>query len=54
MPLTTRVSVRQDCFEQRKCEYIAVGYVIEGEQPIPINGLCSFVVSKPSAPSTEE
>ena len=54
MPLTTRVSVRQDCFQQRKCEYIEAGYVIDSEQPIPINGLCSFVVSKPSAADGEE
>jgi len=39
-----RVSTKAELFEQRKREYLQAGYLIESEQPIPINGLCSFVV----------
>ncbi len=47
MPSATRVTTRAELFEDRKRQYAARGYVIEGEQPIPINGLCSFVVVTP-------
>jgi hypothetical protein len=30
-------------FERRKRECLQAGYLVESEQPIPINGLCSFV-----------
>jgi len=39
-----RVSTKAELFERRKNEYLRAGYRIEDEQPIPINGLCSFVV----------
>jgi hypothetical protein len=39
-----RVSTKAELFEQRKREYLQAGYLIESEQPTPINGLCSFVV----------
>jgi hypothetical protein len=41
-----RVSTKAELFEQRKQEYLRAGYLIESEQPTPINGLCSFVVSR--------
>jgi hypothetical protein len=39
-----RVSTKAELFERRKQEYLQSGYLIESEQAIPINGLCSFVV----------
>ena len=39
-----RVSTRADLFEKRKQQYIERGYRIEEERPIPVNGLCSFIV----------
>ena len=41
-----RISTKAELFEQRKREYLQAGYLIESEQPTPINGLCSFVVSR--------
>ena len=38
-----RINTRTDLFESRKQEYLRAGYRIENEQPIPINGLCSFI-----------
>ena len=38
-----RVTTRAELFEQRKQQHIERGYRIEDEQPIPVNGLCSFV-----------
>ncbi len=52
MAATTRVTTRLALYEERKLQYLALGYVIESEQPIPINGLCSFVVAKPEVAST--
>jgi hypothetical protein len=37
-----RVTTKADQFENRKQEHLRVGYQIEDEQPVPINGLCSF------------
>jgi hypothetical protein len=37
-----RVTTRADQFDKRKQEHLQVGYQIEDEQPVPINGLCSF------------
>ena len=43
-----RVTTRADLFEERKRQHIERGYRIEDEQPIAVNGLCSFVVVEPS------
>lgn len=37
-----RVTTRASDFEKRKQEHLQVGYGIENEQPLPINGFCSF------------
>ena len=37
-----RITTRASEFEKRKEEHLQVGYCIEDEQPVPINGLCSF------------
>ena len=37
-----RVTTRASEFGKRKQEHLQVGYGIEDEQPVPINGLCSF------------
>ncbi len=37
-----RVSTRADQFEKRKQEHLRAGYQIQDEQPVPVNGLCSF------------
>jgi len=39
----TLVTVRTDLFEKRKQEHLQAGYRIENEQPVPVNGLCSFI-----------
>ncbi len=41
-----RISTKAELFEQRKREYLQAGYLIQSEQPIPINGLCSFVATR--------
>jgi hypothetical protein len=43
--MTMRISVttRADLFEERKQQHIELGYRIEDERPIPVNGFCSFV-----------
>jgi hypothetical protein len=38
-----RVTTKPDLFERRKQEHLQAGYQIENEQPIPVNGLCSFI-----------
>jgi len=37
-----RVTTKANQFEKRKQEHLQVGYQIQDEQPVPINGLCSF------------
>ena len=37
-----RITTRADQFEQRKQEHLRAGYLIEDEQPFPMNGFCSF------------
>lgn len=37
-----RVATRADQFEKRKQEHLQAGYQIQDEQPVPVNGLCSF------------
>ena len=39
-----RVTTRADQFDKRKQEHLRAGYQIQEEQPVPINGLCSFTV----------
>ena len=39
-----RVTTRADLFEERKQQHIERGYRIEDQPPIPVNGLCSFLV----------
>lgn len=51
MSAGARVSTKAELFEQRKQEYLQAGYLIESEQPKPINGLCSFVVFRIAAQS---
>lgn len=46
MALRVRVTTRRQTFEQRKQQHIELGYRIEDEQPVPVNGLCSFVAVK--------
>jgi hypothetical protein len=38
-----RVTTKADQFESRKQEHRLAGYQIEDEQPLPVNGLCSFI-----------
>jgi len=38
-----RVTTRAELFEKRKQEHIERGYQIADEQPIPVNGFCSFI-----------
>jgi hypothetical protein len=42
MAMRIRVTTRADLFEERKQQHVARGYRIEDEQPIPVNGFCSF------------
>lgn len=39
-----RVITRADLYEKRKQEHIERGFRIEDDNPIPVNGFCSFVV----------
>jgi len=36
------ITTRANQFEQRKQEHLQAGYLIEDEQPFPMNGFCSF------------
>jgi hypothetical protein len=38
-----RVTTRAELFEKRKQEHTERGYRVEDEQPVPVNGFCSFV-----------
>ena len=38
-----RVTTKPDLFDKRKQEHLQAGYRIENEQPVPVNGLCSFI-----------
>jgi hypothetical protein len=37
-----RITTRANQFEQRRQEHLQAGYLIEDEQPFPVNGFCSF------------
>jgi hypothetical protein len=43
MLMRIRLTTRANLYEKRKQEHIERGYRIEDEQPIPVNGFCSFV-----------
>ena len=46
MALRIRVSTKATAYEERKQQHIQLGYQIEDERPIPVNGLCSFIAVK--------
>ena len=46
MALRIRVTTKRETFEFRKQQHTQLGYRIEDEQPVPVNGLCSFVAVK--------
>jgi hypothetical protein len=37
-----RITTRANQFEKQKQEHLQAGYRIEDEQPLPMNGFCSF------------
>jgi hypothetical protein len=43
MSMRIRVTTRANLYEKRKQQHVERGYRIEDEQPIPVNGFCSFV-----------
>lgn len=51
MTLRIRVTTKRETFELRKQQHAQLGYRIEDEQPVPVNGLCSFVAVKDDPPS---
>lgn len=46
MNLRVRITTKAETYELRKRQHLDAGYAIENEQPIPMNGLCSFVAVK--------
>lgn len=46
-----RVATKANLFEERKRQHLERGYQIEDEQPIPVNGLCSFIAVKATGDS---
>ena len=46
-----RVTTKANLFEERKRQHLERGYRIEDEQPIPVNGLCSFVAVRATGDS---
>ena len=46
MALRIRVTTKRETFELRKHQHTQLGYRIEDEQPVPVNGLSSFVAVK--------
>ena len=49
MALRIRVTTKRETFELLKQQHTELGYRIESEQPVPVNGLCSFVAVKEDA-----
>lgn len=48
-----RVTTKANLFEERKRQHLERGYRIEDEQPIPVNGFCSFIaVDEPAERDT--
>ncbi len=50
MTLRIRVSTKAVNFHERKQQHIELGYRIEDERTIPVNGLCSFIAVKEEPP----
>ena len=48
-----RITTRANQFERRKQEHLLAGYLIEDEQPIPMNGFCSFTAVRIVADENE-
>ncbi len=46
-----RVTTKAANFEERIRQHIQLGNRIQDEQPVPVNGLCSFVAVNDEAPS---
>jgi hypothetical protein len=46
MQITARIMTKPETYEERKRQFAAAGYEIDREQPAPVNGLCSFNVTK--------
>jgi hypothetical protein len=46
MQSTARIMTKPETYEERKRQLIAAGYEIDREQPVPVNGLCSFSVTR--------
>jgi hypothetical protein len=46
MALRVRVTTKREMLELRKEQHAQLGYRIEDEQSVPVNGLCSFVAVK--------
>lgn len=46
MALRIRVLTKRENFEERKQQHSQLGYRIEDEQSVAVNGLCSFVAVK--------
>jgi hypothetical protein len=44
--LRIRVTTKREMFELRKQQHTQLGYRIEDEQTVPVNGWCSFVAVK--------
>ena len=45
------VTTKATTLEERKKQHILAGYRIESEQPMPVNGLCSFVAVRDDPPA---
>jgi hypothetical protein len=48
------ITTKRELYEERKRQHVEAGYVIEHEQSIPINGLCSFVAVKADAAGADQ
>jgi hypothetical protein len=42
MQSPTRIMTKPATYEERKRQFIDAGYEIDQEQPVPVNGFCSF------------
>jgi len=49
-----RITTRANQFERRKQEHLQAGYLIEDEQPSPMNGFCSFTAVRIVADEEQE
>lgn len=46
MQITARIMTKPENYEERKRQLREAGYEIDSEQPVPVNGLCCFRVTK--------